>query len=472
MSNDDCAVCTRRVGPRAKSLTCLSCRRRLHLSCDKSITVSDLDFCKSHPASALKYLCPGCLSKIESINGTATPDVSVSTFPMRDSYQPSPTPHRPPNAVCAFGKPKRSLSPSRLLEARVLDLEKHLLAIDHKLDQVAQKPVTFPAKPTPKPSSKSPAPVTSTPSMPKKAKSKQTGGGVFQMVKPAPPKPITHSVIVTNVPESVDPKLQSLHNHDLAMWTSICSSIGLPHVEASSLTRLTRHPSSPHAHLPRLLRVDLASAQILEDVLLSRGLLRGSASDSCLPVRIYPDVPWAERERRRQPPANKAQSSKRCSIIVHGVPELGDTGATESQRKKHDCDQWLYLSQLLCLTNVVTTDVRRLPRPTTYSGSAHRLMVVSFLTADMASATLSLWYTNKRRAPPDVRFRPLRALNSQNPPGATSPNVPPLENPFALLTQSESSIPTLPICSTLDLNSDASPPKNGLQPATPRPVSK
>lgn len=458
MSADKCPVCLRRVGPRANAVNCFCCQRRIHVICDNTITPRDQDFWKSHQPSSLKYICPNCILSINHI------DASASTCSMRETNPPL-TPNRP-SARHTESDPSnqpRSTHPSQVLEARLNVLENHLLSMGSKLDQLTKNHETRLVKSPPQPSDpKSTHPVTSTPSRVREPQHKAKTSTVSQ-IKNAPRKPVTHSVIVTNVAESSDPVLQSLHNHNLTMWEIICTIIGLPGVKPVSITRLTRHHSSPHSNMPRLLRVDLPSASILEDVLLSAHLLR----ESDLPARIYPDIPWTERATRRLHRQQNVEPriSGNCSIIVHGIPEINDTNVTDLQRKRHDRDQWHYLSQLLSITEVVATDVRRLPRPPTYKGSAHRLLLVSFLTEEMATQTLSLWYTSKRLAPPDVRFRPLRAPKNQEHPKAAV--VPSQENPFSLLlNQSDSRPPTIPI----SITSAGNPPKNGSRPASPRPV--
>ncbi|CAI2739101.1 unnamed protein product, partial [Dicrocoelium dendriticum] len=162
------------------------------------------------------------------------------------------------------------------------------------------------------------------------------------------------------------------------MWSSICTALNLPETKPISLTRLTRHTSSPSAGKPRLLRVDLQPGPAMEDVLLSAHLLRNNASLGIYQIRIFPDIPWTKRAARRQQLTPPTQP---CSIIVHGVPELHALDATLQQRQQHDCNQWRFLQQTLNIVNVITTDVHRLPRPASYTGTAPHLLKVTFLTA-------------------------------------------------------------------------------------------
>ena len=206
------------------------------------------------------------------------------------------------------------------------------------------------------------------------------------------------TVICSNLPESSASSLRQREADDRQKWDEICSMIGIS-ASPASLTRLSRHPQSPHQEKPRLLRVVLKSVGDVEKTLLSSALLRETGSD----VRIFPDVPWEERQLRRvNPEAAKELRNKRV-VIIHGVPELGDQD--EATKRNHDCSEWRYIQEILGIEGIITTDVSRIKPPANRNKNGPPLLKITVRSEDMVTSVLNAWYKSKKHAPPELRLR-------------------------------------------------------------------
>ena len=220
------------------------------------------------------------------------------------------------------------------------------------------------------------------------------------------------TVICSNLPESTASSLCQREADDGKKWEEVCSSIGVSATPAS-LTRLSRHPQSPHKEKPRLLRVVLKSVVDVEKTLLSCALLRTTGSD----VRIFPDVPWEERQLRRvNPEAAKELRNKRV-ILIHGVPELGDQD--EATNRDHDCSEWRYIQGILGIEGIITTDVSRIKPPIHRINNGPPLLKITVRSEDMVTSIFNAWYKSKKHAPPELRLRApyvttLRKLHSES----------------------------------------------------------
>ncbi|CAH8510231.1 unnamed protein product [Dicrocoelium dendriticum] len=175
------------------------------------------------------------------------------------------------------------------------------------------------------------------------------------------------TVICSNVPEPTSESLKGRQAEEQNRWAEITSALGLK-VLPTGLTRLSRNPSSPHLGEPRLLRVTFGNTRELEDVLLARHLLVNSS----VSARIFPDRPWAERQKHKSNPSSSRQNEMKKVVLVHGVPELKHDDSSE--RQKHDIEEWRYIAELYDMKNVVAFDVTRLTASTNYQGSGPRIL--------------------------------------------------------------------------------------------------
>lgn len=147
------------------------------------------------------------------------------------------------------------------------------------------------------------------------------------------------------------------------------------------------------------MRVTLKSLRDVENVLLSAHLLRASSSK----IRIFPDIPWTERQGAKKNKENWKQANDKKSIFVHGIPELNDTDM--SKNATHDCQQWSFVQQALNIEDTLTVAVKRLPTSPLYKGTGPRIMKVTFQTEEMVTTVLESWYHNRRNAPSEIRLR-------------------------------------------------------------------
>lgn len=138
----------------------------------------------------------------------------------------------------------------------------------------------------------------------------------------------------------------------------------------------------------------------LEDVLLTCHTLVNSS----VGARIFPDKPWAERQKRKSDPVTSRQSDAKKVLLVHGVPELKNADKCEQQ--KHDIEEWRYITEIYNIPNVVTVNVSRLAVSLNYRGTGPSILKVTLATSDMVSAVLASWYDNRKCGPPDIRLRP------------------------------------------------------------------
>ncbi|KAF8561739.1 hypothetical protein P879_08292 [Paragonimus westermani] len=140
------------------------------------------------------------------------------------------------------------------------------------------------------------------------------------------------TVICTNVPESGAPSLQARHEEEKQRWNEILKDVGL-NLPVVNLTRLSRRPISLHAGEPQLLRVTLESMTAVEEVFLTVHRLRLKQS----PIRVFADIPWTERMRRREEKSTHLKLRDVNAVFIHGVPECTVMDTVEA--KTHECSQ-------------------------------------------------------------------------------------------------------------------------------------
>lgn len=216
----------------------------------------------------------------------------------------------------------------------------------------------------------------------------------------------TLTVICSKIPEPKSNSLATRREEELKSWQEMCSKMGID-VAPVTLTRLTRKKDSPHINEPRLLRVTLRNMTDVETILLASHLLKGTEA-----TRIHPDVPWTERTKRgRIEPKEANMQKNQRSILIHGIPELGDED--DAANHLHACGEWSYIQQLLELDDVLATDIYRIPRSPNYKGTAPRLLKVTLLTQEMLTTTLDTWYHKKQLAP-ELRLRPMNISTPTN----------------------------------------------------------
>lgn len=230
------------------------------------------------------------------------------------------------------------------------------------------------------------------------------------------------TVICSGVPESEANSIKEKMLDDRKQWDSLCQLINVQ-IKPASMTRLIRHPNSVHYGEPRLLQVTLHSGNDAEAVLLSATLLR---TTSCT-VRIFPDVPWTERQKRKHKPEDFRKQKDVQSILVHGVPEL--LSSNEPEARAHDWDEWRFIREVLSLDNVIAISTSRLPSSPNYKGRGPRVLKVILQSKLMAVRTLEMWHRMRRYLPSEIRIKSMITqprteklrLNNQGTCAPTSP---------------------------------------------------
>ena len=227
----------------------------------------------------------------------------------------------------------------------------------------------------------------------------------------------TKTIICTKFPEPTGTSIAARREEELHHWNNLCKLMGTS-VNPISLTRLSRKPESAHAGEPRLLRVTLRTMSDVETILLASHILKDDVD-----TRIHPDIPWSTRSSRKNLDPQQARADKNArTILIHGVPELGDDDYGANHL--HDCSEWSYIQSTLNLDGVLATDVFRLPRSPAYKGQGPRILKVTLLTDTMLADTLDLWYSCKHLLP-EIRIRPhLTTSTSTETRPATQPTTP------------------------------------------------
>ncbi|CAH8650258.1 unnamed protein product [Dicrocoelium dendriticum] len=123
--------------------------------------------------------------------------------------------------------------------------------------------------------------------------------------------------------------------------------------------------------------------------------------NSSVSARIFPERPWAEREKRKSNPSSSCQHGIKKAVPVNGVPELKHDDS--SKRQKHDIEEWRYIAELYDMQNVVAFDVTSLIASTKYLGSEPRILKVTL-------AAPEAWHDNRKLGSPEVRLRPFLQL--------------------------------------------------------------
>lgn len=221
------------------------------------------------------------------------------------------------------------------------------------------------------------------------------------------------TIICTNVAEPKSISLKARHEEELKNWQTVCQSMGL-NIHPSSLTRLSRPRSSPHAGEPRLLRVTLKNMKDVEDILLSSHLLRNESTA----VRIFPDIPWSERQKIRKDPITAKTVHGKKMLMIHGIPESNDDNGWN--KKEHDHHEWKFIQDLLGIKDVLTTRLSRLPHSPNYQGIGPRILKVSLLNEKMVESVVETWRSNKTILPPELKLRTFlspKRVECENPTG-------------------------------------------------------
>jgi hypothetical protein len=242
------------------------------------------------------------------------------------------------------------------------------------------------------------------------------------------------SIICTNVPESNSTSIQGRSADEQNQWETIVKSISAP-LSPVSLTRLVRHHKSTHFGEPRLLRVTFKTEKDMEAVLLSSYKLRQEAHK----IRIFPDVPWIDRQKRKNAPTTRDSHDVK-SVYIHGVPEVSpeDVGKT----RDHDHTEWAYILTSLSLENVCATSITRVPRSPNYLGNGPRIMKVSLLTDDMVNVVCQCWKQNRYKFPSELRLKPSTSFQRTS---AQDVPIPDSEKTKANENMSNQYLPPIPI---------------------------
>ncbi|CAH8565474.1 unnamed protein product [Dicrocoelium dendriticum] len=200
---------------------------------------------------------------------------------------------------------------------------------------------------------------------------------------------------------------------DLNQWNLICDRIGA-RVKPTNITRVTRHPNSAHYGEPRILRITLASTDDVEAVLLSAYHLRGERSK----IRIFPDVPWSERQREKNNLDDRNTASWRKTTLVHDVPEL--LTARDEEAHAHDLEEWRYIRETLSAGDVILQSISRLPVSPHYKSNGPSILKLVVQSQQMAAKLMRNWHKMHNALPSELRFK-LPFIESKPPEDVTSP---------------------------------------------------
>ena len=412
-----CLKCCRRINRRARKAKCSVCSKLVHASCDPMLTDGVLKVLTAYPTSCIRYICVSCQPMISNLQTMQTSEQdSLSTIAMLDSAvsyktvrSSSPIENKSINRVNMDGVFYQSSGSHNDLIQRLNNIESQLQVImkalqtssnadvpDRKYVPCEQMPYTINRSVL---HSASVATCTNPKNKPLN-KSKH----VDCVHKPIETKPSMRNkrddltVICTNVSEPTATSLKSRYDEDLQNWQLICQTLGID-VKPVGLTRLFRHRSSPHSGEPRLLRVTLKNMEDVETVLLSSHLLRKAS----LPIRVFPDIPWDQRQKTARDPMAAKISRNKTTVLIHGVPE--SPADNEWSKQEHDCQEWRFIQQLLGTENILTTGICRLPHSNNYKGTGPRVLKVTLLNASMVDTLLTTWNSHKRLLPPELKIR-------------------------------------------------------------------
>lgn len=364
---------------------CSVCSQLVHASCDPLLTDSVLKAITTDAFSRIRYICADCLPFLETLRRMRSADQDSSTCAMD-------------NSVLSFQTvPSSALDdvPIELIDAPIsvskrdhANVTQRLNVIEEKLEMLSKAIIPSPRNTEPAPTSYSDALAKGIPRTNVKNESKNIKAPNLEAL----------TLICSNIPESDSPSLRERQEADKKSWSELCSVLEV-NIHPVQLTRLSRPPKSPHAGEPRLLRVLLKNESDVETVLLAAFKLRLAKSV----IRIYPDIPWRDRQLRKEDHKKDTRIDDFRAVFVHGVPELNDTD--ELKNKQHDCSEWRYIKELLGTDNIITTRLSRLPHSTNYKGTGPRILKVCLNSEQMVSSLLSSWYQHRRNAPPDLRIR-------------------------------------------------------------------
>ena len=223
------------------------------------------------------------------------------------------------------------------------------------------------------------------------------------VIKPVAKHSPPLAVICTNIYESNDTLLLNRQTHDTSEWLKLCKLIGLDPIQPKLLSRISRHPDSPHSGKPRLLKISLNSEKELEDVLLSAYILNKEGHTTS---RIYADVPWWERRNAKTKEKAKEAIQER-SVVLLGIPDVTNVSCL-NQSRSHDIQQWKFIEGVLGLKEVALVDTFRIPRSPRYSGTGPRPLKLTFLTSDMANVVRTQCLKSRNLLLPDIRVSTMK----------------------------------------------------------------
>ena len=398
-----CSLCSKLVGASSKAICCDFCLKWTHVQCDGAVPEALYDALRAAPAAPLLYPCPTCRQSSAAIplvgvpvktqdadaqttSPTRTP--VLSSFTTADCAQPSAK-SPPPSTVAVQSFSDAPLETSTNLPAKpstAIPANPWRSLADSAPAFVAGKESERTILNSPKPGLLSGRPTQTRPTM----NHSSTRAGASQ-----------NSVVLMNVPECLSERLDVREREQNQFWENLTKELRLASLRAVRSVRIGPRTDSQQ---PRPLRVELDSAQAAEDLLLSSSALRLSTMKD---IRIYPDVPWSEREARRQaikstPPK---ELSRRRSVILRGIPEspLEEPLA----QLEHDRAQWAFIKSKLFTNpcNIRVAYMRRLPRPVHLSSlHAPHLLRITLANEAMVTDVLEAWYQVRRNFPSEIRL--------------------------------------------------------------------
>ena len=412
-TNSKCSKCTKTVSSKSKALSCFSCDQWCHRYCDKTVTVEVYNFLAAHPTEAIQYVCTPCrrtklgsdnrlstsLDRTENEPGQVTDSCEVAernltlgspnqTIIARDPQTSEPiqvsTPMDEQNATnnLTFDLQKDigitvGLKPSapirtekpRYKQAKRQKVKKSRIENKERTSCKVQNPAS-----------------TQLPTQPgesgQKTKVTQVSRGTST---PAPKQDNSryNSVIIFGVSESTEMSLRARDKHDEYYITSVLLHMGVQ-LNVFKHHRLNNKGASTNSHESRPIRLETEASGTASQILARSPMLHSSDWSH---IRIRRDLPWSERQSRRQN-AGQIDNADSRSIIIRGVPETQG----KENGNQHDSEQWDYILEKSRLTDILAERVIRLPRPVHLSTlPSPRLIKVVLFDEDMKHRFLQSW---------------------------------------------------------------------------------
>ena len=374
----DCGECLRKVGNSARGLQCDSCNRWVHIKCDKRMPVEVYNVLTKYTEVPLAYGCPKCEGKSRNIlKDFASIGSQTDKTPKCSKYSQTGS---------QFDKaPKCSKHSQTGVKMQSAKIQTDNIT---NPQAVHRKPVASTSR------------CISSNLYPEQHKPDTLNR---KTQKPTPTPLVTQSraqtsndVILFNVPESTSTSLAVRDSEDHASWIKVCEALNEQHHLPKRLVRLRWNREGP-----RPLRVELKPETNSEKIIIWSNHVNSA-------IKVRPDLPWEEREARRQEKAADPTANilRARSIVLHGIPESNENPTHPLSHLDHDIDQWNFIRGRLgvvCRAQRIT----RLPRPLHLNGiTSPRLLRVTLETIGQTKEILAAWESLKPTLPGHLRIHP------------------------------------------------------------------